>query len=313
MLLIDFAMNCSHETLDQTQQQFFVHMQTTLFIISVYRRMELPTEREEKAYKTVEGRHIYVSNDGKHDAHFVRYCSTDCVQFYLRMLGREGLAHVRGWSDNCCQQFKCKENFGGFVTLPLRTASERGVPGPTMSADFSVEGHGKAASDAQAAHSKSWLRDRVLYGQVKRHENAKHVYKELLDNLARLPPLLEKKLKEMEGWGRKVDGFFDPHAFFVSVLDGMKERGEEAEAKELRALFNTFSAEEGPVRAWRYVHVEQSVVERDVPSYKALKESSNFYSFHPPPPPTCSHGLVTQTWCVATAAVLASLASTSVQ
>ena len=149
IMLMDFGMNYSHVHPDETQGEFWAHVQTTVLPIVVYRKVGDQVWAES---------YVFLSDDLKHDNDFVRHC----VGLLVGELEGKGTTvdSIDFWSDGCAAQFKLKKQIY-FTTQP-----EMFIPGKKhavrMNHHFFCSCHGKGPSDAETAVTKS--KGRTLEG-----------------------------------------------------------------------------------------------------------------------------------------------------
>lgn len=150
IMLMDFGMNYSHVHPDETQGEFWTHVQTTVLPIICYRLIDGEVWAES---------HVFLSDDLKHDNDFVRHC----VGVLVEHLKGDGVTieAIHFWSDGCGAQFKLKKQFY-FISQPEIFLPNGDLFGVRMSHYFFCSCHGKGPSDAETAVTKS--KGRVLEG-----------------------------------------------------------------------------------------------------------------------------------------------------
>jgi len=143
IMLMDFGMNYSHVHKDESQGEFWCHVQSTVLPIIVYRLVDGVVWAES---------HVYISDDNKHDNDFVRHC----VGHLTQNLIAEGVDvdHIHFWSDGCAAQFKLAKQmyFVSQTSVDLPNGSTHDV---IMSHFFFCSCHGKGPSDAETAVVKT--------------------------------------------------------------------------------------------------------------------------------------------------------------
>ena len=150
IMLMDFGMNYSHVHPDETQGEFWTHVQTTVLPIICYRLIDGEVWAES---------HVFLSDDLKHDNDFVRHCIGVLVE-HLKG-GGVTINAIHFWSDGCGAQFKLKKQFY-FISQPEIFLPNGDIFAVTMSHYFFCSCHGKGPSDAETAVTKS--KGRVLEG-----------------------------------------------------------------------------------------------------------------------------------------------------
>ena len=102
IMLCDFGMNYSHIHMDETQSEFWCHIQTTVFPVICYYREA--ADKPVKAYS-----YCFLSDDTYHSSDFVRYA----CKSVLGILKTKGINTDRCtiWSDGAKNQFKLNKQF----------------------------------------------------------------------------------------------------------------------------------------------------------------------------------------------------------
>ena len=176
VMLMDFGMNYSHVHPDETQGEFWTHVQTTVLPIIVYRLVDGKVWAES---------YVFLSDDLKHDNDFVRHC----VEVLVEDLKGNGAAvsAVHFWSDGCGAQFKLQKQFY-FVSQPEIFLPGGGKHTVKMAHYFFCSCHGKGPSDAETGVTKT--KGRTLENNNKymaRPIDFYHGVKEKLEDLQPVP------------------------------------------------------------------------------------------------------------------------------
>ena len=152
IMLMDYGMNYSHVHPDETQGEFWTHVQTTVLPIVVYRLIGGRVWAES---------YVFLSDDLKHDNDFVRHC----VGVLVKNMKDDGVAvdTIHFWSDGCACQFKLKKEMF-FVSQPEIFLPDGAKHTVVMSHHFFCSCHGKGPSDAETAVTKSLGRGMENHG-----------------------------------------------------------------------------------------------------------------------------------------------------
>ena len=144
MILMDFGMNYSHVHRDEDQGEFWMHVQTTVLPMVVYRVVEGVVWAESW---------VFLSDDRSHDNDFVRHCVKQLVG---ELVGEQGVSvkKISFWSDGCAAQFKLAKQMA-FISQKSLDLPDGTIIDLDMNHYFFCSCHGKGPSDAETAVVKT--------------------------------------------------------------------------------------------------------------------------------------------------------------
>jgi len=126
-IIIDFAMNYSHDHLTETLSEFFAKYQTTLLPVVVW--FLAPTVSDGRVEVQRHSR-VYISEDRRHSNNFVQKVLDDLLAHFKGIMGKEAagvgecmmecmMRRLCVWSDGCGGQFKNKWQMRGVEPLTM--------------------------------------------------------------------------------------------------------------------------------------------------------------------------------------------------
>jgi len=161
-IILDFAMNYSHDHLTETQTEFFCKNQTTLLPAVVW--FLSPTGVDGK-FELQQHSRVYLSEDRRHSNNFVRKVIDDLLAHFKPIMAEQARGVAEGmmqrlcvWSDGCGGQFKNKWQMNKLVKLVGDVRF--GLVG--CEHHFFASCHGKGPCDGLGGWTKTYLRQQEM-------------------------------------------------------------------------------------------------------------------------------------------------------
>ena len=155
LVVMDYSENMTVQSQDEIESAHWTRKQVTLFPIHIV--LHAADNTKDKPL-IVKQSLIISSDDLAHNAVSV-YVFTDQLLFHLENSHGPPVKVLHRFSDNCTDQFKCKD---AFCHLPL-LETKRDVK---IHYHYTESGHGKGPSDGLGAGIKKKLERMILSGKV---------------------------------------------------------------------------------------------------------------------------------------------------
>ena len=165
--VVDFAENYTFKEQNEIQSMHWHNDQCTILVHISYRRSGTDSH-------VIKDMHFYISDDRKHDTHFVQHC----FLLHHQWLKDQGLVFNKHWvwSDGAASQFKAARPFY-FVARYFKLTAVQ------MSWNFSASGHGKGEHDGAGAVVKRALTNEQLKSDGATLKNAGDVVRFLQETM----------------------------------------------------------------------------------------------------------------------------------
>jgi hypothetical protein len=161
-IILDFAMNYSHEHLTETQTEFSSKNQTTLLPVVVW--FLAPTGVDGK-FELQQHSRVYLSEDRRHSNNFVQKVMDDLLAHFKGIMEEQAagveacmMQRLCVWSDGCGGQFKNKWQMSKLVNLVKDVRF--GLVG--CEHHFFASCHGKGPCDGLGGWTKTFLRNQEM-------------------------------------------------------------------------------------------------------------------------------------------------------
>ena len=161
-IILDFAMNYSHEHLRETATEFFAKNQTTLLPAVV--RILAPTGVDGK-FELQQHSRVYLSEDRRHSNNFVQKVMDDLLTHFKGIMEEQAagveecmMQRLCVWSDGCGGQFKNKWQMNKLVKLVGDVRF--GLVG--CEHHFFASCHGQGPCDGLGGWTKTFLRNQEM-------------------------------------------------------------------------------------------------------------------------------------------------------
>ena len=161
-IIMDFAMNYSHDHLTETQSEFFAKNQTTLLSVVVWFLAPMGSDGK---MEVQQHSRVYLSEDRRHSNNCVQKVLDDLLAHFKGIIGKEAAGveecttrRLCLWSDGCGGQFKNKWQMNKL--LHLVGDVRFGLVGAEH--HFFASCHGKGPCDGLGGWTKTYLRQQEM-------------------------------------------------------------------------------------------------------------------------------------------------------